>query len=210
MKDPLSLFAEAERFVIERGFSRDIEWCENLPPFQFVSATAFLREYAWVVLNSGMRNAVIRAKWNDISKAFKDWHIRTIVADKDTVLSEALQVFRYRKKMKAILEVAEKLNAERWSRIQEDVEADPMPYFDSLPFIGPVTKYHLARNLGFDCVKPDRHLVRLAKGYGMTALELCEVIREKTGRRLGTIDVILWRFCEQGKQPTLSRWQERV
>jgi len=61
---------------------------------------------------------------------------------------------------------------------------------------GPITKYHLARNLGVDCVKPDRHLARLAErfGYG-TPDAMCRAIQDELGGRLGTIDAVLWRYC---------------
>ena len=77
-------------------------------------------------------------------------------------------------------------------------------YLDTLPMIGPVTRYHLARNIGIDCVKPDRHLIRLASeaGYEMKDPQkgveaMCRDIQKDIGdaEKLGTIDVVLWRAC---------------
>lgn len=210
MKDLVTLFTEAEALVKAKGFGKEIEWCDNRFPFHYVSASVFLREYAWVVLNSGMRNSVIRAKWKDIGIAFLDWHIRHIVNYKRKVLAQALTIFNHKEKMKSIIQVAEMLRSEGWQAIQEEIEHDPIGYLDSLPFIGKVTRYHLARNLGFDVVKPDRHLVRLAAEYDMTPFELCNEIHKQTGRRLGTIDVILWRYCEQKKQLPLASFTQKT
>jgi hypothetical protein len=71
-------------------------------------------------------------------------------------------------------------------------------YIDSLPMMGPVTRYHLARNIGIDCVKPDRHHLRLAQRFGYeTPLKMCQAIQSEIGgsEKLGTIDVVLWRWC---------------
>ena len=71
-------------------------------------------------------------------------------------------------------------------------------YIDELPMMGPTTKYHLARNIGIDCVKPDRHLLRLAKRFGYAnPLKMCQAIQQEIGNseKLGTIDVVLWRWC---------------
>jgi len=39
----------------------------------------------------------------------------------------------------------------------------------------------------------------------MHPFEFCDIIRKETGRRLGVIDVILWRFMEQQGQSRLSQ-----
>ena len=70
---------------------------------------------------------------------------------------------------------------------------------ETLPWIGPITKYHLARNLGIDVAKPDRHLVRLAKRFGYNestgVQQMCEELAERTRDRIGVVDVVLWRYA---------------
>lgn len=67
-------------------------------------------------------------------------------------------------------------------------------YLETLPWIGKITKYHLARNLGIDVAKPDRHLMRLSEKFGFASVqEMCENISRKTGDRIGLVDLILWR-----------------
>jgi hypothetical protein len=68
----------------------------------------------------------------------------------------------------------------------------------TLPWVGPITKYHLAKNFGGNFAKPDVHLQRLADAEGTTPQELCERLGEATGYRASTIDLILWRACADG------------
>jgi len=74
-------------------------------------------------------------------------------------------------------------------------------FFDfgrTLPFIGPVTVQHLAKNLGVEAAKPDRHLTRLADRFGYeTVQEMCSAISGRTGDSLSVTDLVLWRFEEQ-------------
>ena len=73
-----------------------------------------------------------------------------------------------------------------------------MAYLESIPWIGGITKYHLAKNLGFDCCKPDRHLVRISKEYNTSPEELCKRISEATGDRVATVDLVIWRVANLG------------
>ena len=205
MKSPTELFQEAEKFCRENGFGKEIEWCENRPPFQDVTAHTFLCEYAWVVYNSGMKNSVIEAKWSDIRSAFLYFDHYKISRYPDNFRKRVLAVFGNYAKVNAVIAMATKLSSSTsyFHEIKQKIQKDPLMELEKFPFIGPVTKYHLARNLGFDFIKPDRHLVRLAKKYSMTPFEFAEVIRKETGRKLGVIDVILWRFCEQKGQARL-------
>jgi hypothetical protein len=69
---------------------------------------------------------------------------------------------------------------------------DIVNYLQELPYIGGITCYHLARNIGFDVAKPDRILVRLAKKYDFnSAHDICETLSKATGEHVGTVDVIL-------------------
>jgi hypothetical protein len=80
-----------------------------------------------------------------------------------------------------------------------------LDYLDTLPMIGPITKYHLARNLGLDYAKPDRHLVRLAEKFGYSDIQaMCEKLAAYSGWRVGTVDVILWRYSNMKGQTVLS------
>ena len=70
-------------------------------------------------------------------------------------------------------------------------------YIGTLPRMGPKMRYHLARNIGIDTVKPDIWMFRLIKKYGFESPEgMCNFLTTMFPQyRIGTIDVILWRYC---------------
>ena|SRR6266496_6430799 len=70
---------------------------------------------------------------------------------------------------------------------------DKVGFLVTLPWVGDITKYHLAKNFGVDCCKPDRHLVRIAAGCQTTPTELCQSLAATSGLRVNTVDYILWR-----------------
>ena len=73
-----------------------------------------------------------------------------------------------------------------------------LDFCDSLPWIGGITKYHLAKNFGAQVAKPDVHLVRLAEREGCAPQQLCERLAAATGWRVITVDTLLWRACANG------------
>lgn len=76
------------------------------------------------------------------------------------------------------------------------VLSDVLKILDELPWIGPITKYHLAKNLGFQVAKPDRHLVRIAKHFGYRDVQvMCAEIGNSTGDSIPVVDLILWRYA---------------
>jgi thermostable 8-oxoguanine DNA glycosylase len=73
-----------------------------------------------------------------------------------------------------------------------------------LPYIGSITAVHLAKNLGFNVAKPDRHLVRLSRQFGyICAADLCSDIAKDTGEQVKVIDLALWRYMADVR-PLLS------
>ena len=75
---------------------------------------------------------------------------------------------------------------------------DKVEFARSIPWIGNVTKRHVAKNLGVDCAKPDIHLERVASHYQTTPDALCAVLAAATGDRVATVDVVIWRACNLG------------
>ncbi len=159
----------------QRGYTDEIDWSENLKLCN--SADVFLSEYIWVIVNSGMKNQIARKIFERITTAIKSGvPINT--------------VFGHKGKVKAICTVMSKTK-QYFAEYQQ--AKDKLEYLITLPWIGPITKYHLAKNLGHDCVKPDRHLVRIARQHNTTCQELCQRLAKETGLRIATIDVVLWR-----------------
>lgn len=81
---------------------------------------------------------------------------------------------------------------------------EPMLMVAELPFIGPVTVYHLAKNFGSDTAKADVHMERLAGREKTTTHRMCRRLSRETGYRIATIDSVLWRACVRGGSWTLG------
>ena len=64
--------------------------------------------------------------------------------------------------------------------------------------MGDIIKYHWAKNLGVNCVKPDRHLKRIAKTFNTNPFDMCQKLSEITGDNLNTVDTVIWRSANLG------------
>lgn len=158
----------------------DIEWSENITGP--TSAEDFAFEAIFVICNSGMKNTVAR-------KIFER------VVDQLRYDMPVDAVFRHTGKSAAI----ETIWKDREQLLQAYLTAeDKLAFCASLPWIGSITKYHLAKNFGADVAKPDVHLQRLADLEQTTPQALCERIAKETGYRIATVDVVLWRACANG------------
>jgi hypothetical protein len=140
---------------------------------------------------------VIRSKFPAISESFLHWRAALdIVHSAERCFHSALQHFGHESKIRAICNVAELVNNKGFNTVVEEIEGDPFTALQQFPFIGPITTFHLAKNLGIRVAKPDRHLSRLAEccGYSDTQA-LCMNIALFTGDPVDVVDVVLWRFA---------------
>jgi hypothetical protein len=187
------------KFKIECSpYVQEIKWQQALR-LSNISETHFLREYAWVVLNSGFREAVVRRHFDYISLCFCDWEsAEAISSNARACVESALAAFANRRKLEAIVNTAGMVSAIGFELLKLDLERDPLSVLSPLPFLGPVTKWHLAKNLGLDVAKPDRHLARLARQFGYNDVtRMCGDIGREFGDRIAVVDSVLWRFEEQ-------------
>lgn len=188
---PAEYLALRER-VIAAGHDDEIEWSEGLKPP--TDAYTFASEYVWVVLNSGMKGQVAR-----------------IIADRVYPAIEAGKsagtVFRHQAKVRAIDAFWKKRGElfDAFAALATDAErfafTDPKGLRKRLgvaPSIGKIVRWHLAKNWGIDCAKPDRHLERIAAHYRTTAHDLCAALARATGDRVATVDLVLWRASNLG------------
>ena len=173
----------------------ELLWQRSLE-FSTFTESDLLRETAWVVLCSGFREQVVRRKFGYISLCFCDWESAiAIVESKEHCRRSALCSFRNERKIGAIVEVAELLSQEGFADFKQRVLDDPMSTLKRMPFIGNVTVFHLAKNLGLEVAKPDRHLVQLTTRFGYSsANQMCRELSEWTGEDVSVIDLALWRF----------------
>ena len=172
-------FLELRQKVIDAGFQDEITWAENI---RCRDSSDFFAEYVWVVISGGMKNQVAQKI-----------HSRVMVAIIDRVPINT--VFRHWGKVKAINQVLANLKEIYCEYLMDN---DKLSWLQTLPYIGPITKYHLAKNLGLDAAKPDRHLARIADSYGMNTQELCEKLARETGGKVAVVDQIIWRAANLG------------
>jgi hypothetical protein len=145
--------------------------------------TDLLREAAWVILCGGFREATVRRIFGHISLCFFDWESAAeITAAGNACVAAARAVFNHTRKLSAILEVAKRVEHAGFGNLKRSIMKEPVTELRRFPYVGQVTAWHLAKNLGFDVAKPDRHLVRLAQTHGFAnAHALCAAISQVTG-----------------------------
>ena len=189
-------YLDAKEMVIRAGFSSEIDWQDDVS-FSEVTEPDFLREAAWVVLSSGMRESVVRGKFPDISSAFYSWtSAQQIVHNVGRCRRLALKAFSHGPKIEAIITIARRIDGEGFESFTSRIQQDGIDFITSLPFMGPATSYHLAKNIGLDVVKPDRHLLRVAAAAGYPSpTSLCEDISKLVGDKVSVVDLVIWRFA---------------
>ena len=139
-------------------------------------------ELIWVISNSGMRY-----------KVAKKIHARVMGA----LLrgNDVIDVFAHKGKAGAMQMI--------WDDRSGLFARMPIPeqlvdWCGALPWIGPITKYHAAKNLGADVAKPDRWLERLASIFGETPQQLCDRVAVGVGETIAAVDLIFWYGLSSG------------
>ena len=189
-------YLAAKNILMNAGFDEEIRW-QNELSFSGISETDLLRESAWVILSSGMRETVIRMKFPSFSEAFFDWsNAKLIITQSNKCERRAKKIFNHHGKIKAILKFAEVLNRMGCYDFKATLRNEGVSFIRTLPYMGPATSYHFAKNIGLNEVKPDRHLSRVAQcaGYENPRL-LCEDISRATGDKISVVDLVIWRFA---------------
>lgn len=171
------------RAVIEAGYGAEVEWAQTVGPP--ADPLALFAEYGWVVVNSGMKNQVAAGIWRR-------------VCDSLAAGGLASDAFRHPGKAAALQLAWDRLE-ERFVEYSAATRAGRLlDWCESLPWIGAITKFHLAKNLGYDCAKPDRWLERVAVAAGETVDGLCARLAAQAGDRIATVDLVIWRACNLG------------
>lgn len=193
--DPASAYLRAKRAVVEHGYSDEILW-QTSRPHQELTHTAFYREAAWVVLSAGMAEQVIRQKFDAIADAFYDFDVPRVNERPSRCRDEALKMFGHVRKIEAIVTIGRTLAGLSGDDLQI-LMRDPETFLRALPYIGPITWRHLAKNLGHQVAKHDRHLQRFADAVQVSDVDaLCADIECATGDSVDVVDIVLWRYHE--------------
>jgi len=168
-------YAIIKEAIIDKGYENEINWINNIP--NPIDKDLFYREYSWVVINSGMNNKIAE-------KIYKNfWN--TGIPD--------FSVINHPNKNEALKKVYSRLNL---YFIHFTKSKNKLMFLKSLPHIGDITKYPLARNLGLHYAKPDRHLVRISSLFNhINVQEFCKKLSVLTDDPIGLVDLVLWRFA---------------
>jgi hypothetical protein len=168
--------------------------------FKTLSKAKFFEEYIWAVYVSGFRASVVSKKWSDLMRTYRPLfdfdRPTTCKIEYDEVIKEAMLVFANGRKVAAVIKthkMIDGLGMVDWAEFRDD-RLDTPEHLQSLPFIGSITCFHLARNIGLlDFVKPDVHLVRMAKHWGYDSPQtMCERLGEEFKMKPGLVDLVLW------------------
>lgn len=192
---PAAYFEKAHAFVKE--FYPEQLKAFSAVRFGDVDSDFFFREYAWVVHATGFSAKAVGKFMPRLIGAYGIW---SDLAEEefDVAFERVMEVCDNRQKAKAVWTTAKLLAQEvglaqgGWDGFKEARLSSPEK-LQGLPYVGPVTCFHLARNIGLlECVKPDLHLVRMAEHWGFPdCVAMCEAMRPE-GMPLGIVDLILW------------------
>lgn len=198
-------YLEAKEHVILQGYSAEIDWQHEVR-LESIDETKFLSEAAWVILCSGMREAVVRKHFHRFSEAFLWWESAdAIVASKEVCRQAALRCFHHQGKVDAVLRLAYHLSVVGIEYVYQKLRVAPLEYLTQFRYIGPVTSCHLAKNLGVPISKPDRHLTRLSAALGFSTTEsLCQSVAVFLGEPIQVVDLVFWRFATL--RPNYIEW----
>lgn len=198
MKSSLELaqfYENARKKVIESGFAHEREWQDRVLAKSFTEQD-LLREAAWVILCSGFREAYVAKIFGYISLVCIEWeNAGEIVKNRDMIKQLIFDVFKNTVKVEAILSLAGKVAELGFDEIKKKIQDSPTEYLQLFQMIGPVTSKHLAKNLGFNIAKNDRHLIRIADENGYSSVEkFCAKLSKIVDESIAVIDITLWRY----------------
>lgn len=185
----------AKREVLGSRFA--LEVIQPFDPPEDLTEAKLLRELAWVILCGGMSESVVRNKFPAIAHSFLNWcSAEEIAAHSSQGINSAAACFRHEKKIEAIASCARIIHCRSFYVVRQNILSNPLESLMDFPFIGPITAFHLAKNIGVRVAKPDRHLTRLALASGFTDVQtFCGRISAFLGEDIRKVDSVLWRFA---------------
>lgn len=162
------------------GYAHEIDWSENIEPC--VDADVFAEEIIFVICNSGMKATIARPIYDRVIAALRAGR-------------PAASAFGHAGKVASIQAIFDTRHELFDAYAAAD---DKHAFLLAIPWIGSITVFHAMKNLGVDCMKPDRHLERIAAHVGEDPHDLCARLARESGDRVATVDLVLWRASELG------------
>jgi hypothetical protein len=190
----IQMFESAKAYC-EAEYPDEVDWANSITPetFRSLRSKRFLSEYCWVVYASGFRVSTIEAIFPDLETSFKGFELKELSKMKS--IKPVLAIFNNERKASSFLEGSKIIDKEGFPAFKKRLKNAGIDMLEELPGIGPITKYHLAKNIGLvDEAKPDVWLVRAADACSSTVQELVAFLSEKYVMSRHAVDVILWRY----------------
>ena len=161
--------------------------------FKRLTAVAFLEQYCWVVYASGFRYAHVERLFPRIRAAFADFRLERL--QRMRTIRPVLSAFNNPSKATSFLTGSKAIAAEGFNRFKKRLKAEGTNALESLPGVGPVTKHHLAKNIGLvDVAKPDIWLRRAASCCDCSVDELVQYLSASNGESHNVVDVAIWHY----------------
>jgi len=163
--------------------------------FNQLSPEYFFREYIWVVYTSGFSAKAVSRFYDKLTTTYGNYS-ELSKESLDSIMPRIKPICNNKQKANSVFRTSKILNdaiAKFGWETYRNKYLSSTSSLTSLPHIGPITCFHLARNIGLlDSVKPDLHLVRAAKYWGYSNCEeMCKDVQPE-GMPLGIVDLILW------------------
>ena len=206
------IFHQIENYLVQINQDSDkstfAELKQNLDNPKKLNPKEFAEEIIYVILASGFKQKTAKKYFYLIIDYLKK--------SKPPTLENLLQIFNNKNKMKAVLKIWE--NKKKYCKefyVKKPLQKQ-LNFLQTLPHIGNITKFHIARNLGLNFVKYDIWIQRLGVCLFGCENDVCKIDNSKLSpyiqqicdkmfnelslslnEKEGYIDVVLWKACQQ-------------
>ena len=175
----------------------DLRWARGISAatYRRLGSKAFMTEYAWVVYAAGFRVSTLQLKWPALKKAYGMFRLDYVA--RMNSMARVLKVFANARKARSVVQGARLVSAESFKVFKRRMSSEGADGLLQLPGIGPITKDHLARNIGLAATgKGDIWVLRIAKAVDTSDwIGMLGYVSRRTKFGAGTVDLILWQFC---------------
>ena len=168
--------------------------------WQRLNEKTFLAVYCGVVFASGFKARVVDAKFPEMKKVFQQFALAALVRMKAGPTAKKLPIQSLRKTTLFLKGAKQIYDEGGWQQFKKRIEKkrgkkEKLAALTKLPGIGPITKYHLAKDTGLvDTYKPDRHLEDCAKECSTDVCTLVAFLCEEYHKKQYEVDMILFRY----------------
>jgi len=211
------IFFDLESKMKKAGFGNELNVIKKvLRKKEKLSADDFAKHSIYVVLASGFKQKTAK----NVHQKIMDFLGQTTeTTNINGMTRDLLKIFGNKNKVNAIAKIWLNRNEYRngYYKLGKEPLNVKLDYLLSIPHIGPITRNHLARNLGEDVAKYDIWIQRLGVQWSgrkdlkekinnskldEAVKKVCDkmfaFLKRETGLPAGYIDLVLWWSCKEG------------